>query len=61
MLHLTCSMIASVDLSRYGISHAKIGYLRIVVQARLLYIFTVCSLLCRLRSFDGFRIRTIIF
>ena len=41
----------------------KIGYLRIVVQARVLYIITVCSFLCRLHvlSFDGLRIRTIIF
>ena len=23
MLHLTCSMISSVDISRYGIFHAK--------------------------------------
>ena len=39
----------------------KIGYLRIAVQVRLLYIITVCLLLYRLLSFDDFRIRTIIF
>ena len=42
MLYLTCTTITSVDLAHYGVSHAKTGYLWIVVQ----YQFT--CLCCRL-------------
>ena len=35
MLYLTCTMISSVNLAHYGVSHAKIGYLWIVVQYKL--------------------------
>ena len=35
MLHLTCTMISSVDLAHYGVSLLKIGYLWIVVQLGL--------------------------
>ena len=27
MLYLTCTMISSVNIARYGVSHAKDGYL----------------------------------
>ena len=32
MLHLTCTMISSVDLAHYVVSLLKIGYLRIVIK-----------------------------
>ena len=36
MLFLSCTMISSVDFAHYRVSHAKIRYLWIVVQERII-------------------------